>query len=109
ARHLRQHPSNGRIMKRGHPGGPRATRMKSSDESSKRDQYRAQKPNKRVSWQPFTTGIGRFELAQHPKEELGHAPAFDDDFDKWLTEMIRRFFRNGFHISPMRRQRLIPP
>ena len=28
--------------------------MKSSDESSKRDQYRAQKPNKRVSWQPFT-------------------------------------------------------
>ena len=41
-------------MKRGHPGGPRATRMKSSDGSSKRDQYRAQKPEKCTSGQPFT-------------------------------------------------------
>ena len=29
ARHLRQHPSNGRIMKRVHAGGPRATSMES--------------------------------------------------------------------------------
>jgi hypothetical protein len=28
--------------------------MKSSDGSSTRDQYRAQKPEKRASWQPFT-------------------------------------------------------
>ena len=48
-------------MKRGHPGGPRATRMKSSDGSSKRDQYRAQKPKKCASWQPFTKRSFRSE------------------------------------------------
>jgi hypothetical protein len=42
-------------MKRGHPGGPRATGMKSSDGLSKRDQYRVQKPEKCASGQPFTT------------------------------------------------------
>ena len=57
ARHLRQHLSIGRIMKPAHPGGPRATRMESSDGSSKRDQYRAQKPEKCASWQPFTPTI----------------------------------------------------
>ena len=58
ARHLRQHLSNGRIMKRAHPGGPRATRMESSNGSSTRDQYRAQKPENRANRQPFTIVTG---------------------------------------------------
>jgi hypothetical protein len=56
ARHFRQHLSNGRIMKRAHPGGPRATRMESSDGLLKRNQHRAQKPENRANRQPFTTG-----------------------------------------------------
>ena len=42
-------------MKRTHPGDPRATRMESSDELLKRDQYRAQKQENRASGQPFTS------------------------------------------------------
>ena len=42
ARHLRQHPSNGRIMKRAHAGGPRATSMESLGSSSKDRKQRNQ-------------------------------------------------------------------
>lgn len=41
ASHLRQHLSNGRIMKRAHPGGPQATRMESDGSSSRQIKLRS--------------------------------------------------------------------
>ena len=52
-----QHLSSGRIMKRVHPGGPQATRMESLSSSSRPEARKSncsQKPEKRVSLQPFT-------------------------------------------------------
>jgi hypothetical protein len=116
ARHLRQHPSNGRIMKRGHPGDPQATRMKSSVGSSKRDQYRAQKLEKCASWQPFTSGGGRLHAGDDHRSALltprgwgvlqrsGHDASSQGGFAK-VTAMLPSGKTAPAHMSSLSRSR----